>query len=730
MPRESWPVSAPTLTTRPLSLEPLAITGIGCRFPGARGPAAFWSLVRDGRSAITEVPDERWNLAPDAAQELTDRERAAMRWGGFLEDAHSFDWRALRIPRREARHIDPQQRVLLEVAWEALEDAGLPLEQVAGSPTGVFVGISWDDHARLRQHAPRDPYDLLGALPALAANRISFCFGLRGPSIALDAGCASSLSALHAACQSLRSGETTAALVCGVELMLASDTTYMMARNGLLSPSGRCAALSAEADGVVRGEGCGVLVLRRLADVAASDRVYAVVRGTALNHNGRNEWIMAASGEAQQEVLRDAYRRADVDPTTVDYVELHGASTLRGDPIEVTALGAVLRPGDTRVRPCAIGSVKSSVGHLGAAAGIAALTKVALSLHHGTIPGFHPVGAPNPAIELAALGLAALPERTPFPDLGRPPCAAVNSTSIGGCNAHAVLEAAAHGADERDDPGAPRLLPLSARSADALRALSREFIRFLAADDSVDAPSLRDICYTASVRRSHHDHRLAVIGRTRRELSAALAAHGCATPAVTTTGDDAEAPLRRLAAAYVAGEAIDFAALFRDGGRCVSLPLPAWQRERFDPRVAIQPAPTPVVASTLPAPSSAHRTASPQRLVEHLRAHVRAVLDLSPTHPLGDHDRLFDAGLDSFSAVELARRLAAEFARPVSPVAIFNHPTLAGLAEHLAGAPTATEPSTATPTDQADVTTAILSLPEQEIEARLLERLAALELDV
>ena len=681
--------------------EPLAIVGIGCRLPGAAGPAAYWSLLLSGERAIREVPRGRFDPATRAVESATARDLAAMRWGGFIDNIDGFDWRAMRIPRREAKHMDPQHRVLLEVAWEALEDAGLPFERVAGSRTGVFVGISWDDYARRREHAPRDAFDMLGGLPALAANRVSFCFGLCGPSFAVDANCTSSLTALHVACQSLWTGESDRALVAGVELMLSPDTTFMMTQNGLLSPTGRCATLSVHADGVVRGEGCGVLVLCRLSDVEPTDRVYALVRGVAINHNGRNDWIMAASRTAQEAVLKEAYLRAGVDPHTVDYVEIHGASTLRGDPIEMQALGAVVRNEGAKDRPCAIGSVKSSIGHLGAASGVAALAKVALSLHYGVLLAGPRLEALNPAIDLAALKLSVPKECMPFPVRDVPARAGVSSTSIGGCNAHAILEAAPRrespplpAQGKNDDDETLLLLPLSAWSRDALSARIRDITRFLAAGGAGADLSLRDICYTAAVRRSHHAHRIAVLGRSRQELidamSAALAR--MATGAAEPRTEQNDEPLRKLAAAYTDNQDVCFEVLYPPSARCVSLPLPAWQRDRLVPSAASQarrqdaaPAEDGILHAS-PAPALQKEQLAREPLVslrEYLHQEVRVLLELDDEQILDDETRFFEAGLTSVTATELARRLSAKLGRHVPVIAIFDHPSVTRLVEHL-----------------------------------------------
>ncbi|HEU5321383.1 MAG TPA: polyketide synthase, partial [Methylomirabilota bacterium] len=335
---------------------------MACRFPGADGLEAFWRLLREGVDAVSEVPDERRELAawpPDSG----------VRWGGFLSGVERFDPAFFGLGGREAAQVDPQQRLLLEVTWEALEDAGRP-EQTAGARTGVFVGISTYDYGRLQPADPAaiDAYGGPGCALSVAANRLSYTFNLRGPSLAVDTACSSSLVALHLACRSLEEGECDLALVGGVNLMLVPDVGVSYARAGNLAADGRCKAFDARADGFVRGEGAGCVVLKPLdRALADGDRVYAVVRGTAMNQDGRTNGLMAPSPRAQEEVLRQAFGRAGVSPGEVQYVEAHGTGTLLGDPIEAKALGRVLAEGRPAGRRCAIGSVKTNVGHLEAA---------------------------------------------------------------------------------------------------------------------------------------------------------------------------------------------------------------------------------------------------------------------------------------------------------------------------------------------------------------------------
>jgi amino acid adenylation domain-containing protein len=365
----------------------LAIVGIGCRFPGAAGPAAFWRLLHDGVDAISEVPPERWSLDEFYSQQVQPG-KMTTRWGGFLERVDEFDARFFGISPREAAPLDPQQRLLLEVAWEALEDAAIAPDSLAGSNSGVFVGISGHDYMLLQgQHgAEVNAYSGSGNAFSIAANRLSYSLDLHGPSVAVDTACSSSLVAVHMALQSLRSGESDLALAGGVNLILSPEATVAFSQARMMAADGRCKTFDSRADGYVRSEGCGLVVLKRLADAERDgDSIYAVIRGSAVNQDGRSNGLTAPNGAAQQAVVRAALQNAAVSPAEVGYVEAHGTGTALGDPIELRALAAVLGV-DGRQSSCMLGSVKTNIGHTEAAAGIAGLIKVALAMHHGAIP--------------------------------------------------------------------------------------------------------------------------------------------------------------------------------------------------------------------------------------------------------------------------------------------------------------------------------------------------------
>ena len=524
--------------------EPIAIIGIGCRFPGAQGPGAFWRLLCDGVDAISEVPAVRWDAEKFYDQNMLTPGKMNTRWGGFLPKVNEFDAAFFGISPREAERMDPQQRLLLEVVWEALEDAGQVPERLSSTRTSVFIGIANSDYSRMQFSDPElsDAYAGTGSAFSVAANRISYLFDWRGPSMAIDTACSSSLVAVHLACQSLLNGESTLAVAGGVNLILSPELTVNFTKAGFMAPDGRCKAFDASADGYVRGEGVGVVVLKPLSQaLAEDDPIYAIIRGSAINQDGRSNGLTAPNRQSQEAVLREAYQHAGVKPGCVQYVEAHGTGTALGDPIEAKALGSVLALARLTDDPCLIGSVKTNIGHLEAAAGIAGLIKVALSLKHSAIPpGLH-YSKPNPYIPFDELPLRVQTALTPWPSHDGPALAGVSSFGFGGTNAHVVLAEAPHVPIETEEKAsiAPYLLPLSARSATALHQLARQYQDYLATEEV----SLSDICYTAGTRRDHHDYRMAVVARTSEELSLNIeqylkgeAATGAYTAHKETTG--------------------------------------------------------------------------------------------------------------------------------------------------------------------------------------------------
>jgi acyl transferase domain-containing protein/acyl carrier protein len=505
--------------------EPIAIVGAGCRLPGNGNTLeSFWQLLRDGRDAITQVPEERWNCEalydpnPDAEGKM------CTRMGAFISGPiDGFDAQFFGITPREAANIDPQQRLLMEVTWESLENAGIPTQSLHGSRTGVFIGSFNNDYLRLQvaANSPLDAYGLLGTMPSTQAGRLSYLLGAQGPTLQIDTACSSSLVALHLACQSLRQGECSLALAGAVSLILTPEPGMYLSRMRVLAPDGYCKTFDASADGFARGEGCIVLALKRLSDAQANgDLILALIRGSAVNHDGRSNGLTAPNGLAQQELLRTALHNAAVQPSQVQYIEAHGTGTALGDPIELQALDAVMGAGH-KEQPLIVGSVKTNIGHLEPVAGMAGLLKVILSLQHETLPPHLHLHTLNPYIPWSELSLRVPTESVSWPRGTTPRIAGVSSFGLTGTNAHIIVEEAPERQKAPPDEYKEGyyLLPLSARNPEALHALARSYQQFFSAET---LPSLADICYTASTRRNHYEYRAALVGASQAELKEQL----------------------------------------------------------------------------------------------------------------------------------------------------------------------------------------------------------------
>ncbi|MDT9694664.1 polyketide synthase [Streptomyces sp. P17] len=498
------------------TVEPIAIVGIGCRLPGGvAGPEDFWRLLDQRVDASGEVPAERWDTV--AFDGVPTR-------GSFLGAVDGFDNSFFRISPREARTMDPQQRLFLEVAWEALEDAGVPADRIGGTRTGVFVGLNTTDYQQLvtRRESDVDLYYGTGNSFSATAGRISYFLGLRGPSIAVDTACSSSLTAVHLACQSLRAGESRLALAGGVNVMATPTVFLSMGAAGALAPDGRCKTFDDSADGYGRGEGAGVVILKKLSTALRDgDRVYAIIRGSAVNQDGASGGFTVPSGTAQEEVILTALDQAGIEPHEVSYVEAHGTGTRLGDAVELRALAGALGTGRPADQPLVVGSVKTNVGHLEAAAGVTGLIKTVLALGRERIPAQLHLSEPTRQLDWAKLPLNVAADPVPWPRGEQPRIAGISAFGFTGTNAHVLVQEAP---EQPRTPAAPRpvrpcVLTVSAATPDALTAavaLMRE--RVAAAADS----ELADLCWTSGARRAHLAHRITAVGRTRDELLAAL----------------------------------------------------------------------------------------------------------------------------------------------------------------------------------------------------------------
>lgn len=507
--------------------EPIAVIGMGCRFPGgANSPEQYWRRLRDGFDAIAEVPPDRWNVDEYYDPDPDQIGKINTRLGGFLDQVDNFDAEFFGISPREAASMDPQHRVFLEVAWEALEDASVAPDGLARSQTGVYVGISAIDYEKiLHASGPAnwDIYRMTGVGLNFVAGHLSFLLGLHGPSMAVDTACSSSLVTVHLACQSLRTGESDLALAGGVNLMLTPDNSITTSRSHMLSPDGRCKSFSAAADGIGRAEGCGVVVLKRYSDaVASGDCILALIRGSTVNQDGPTSGLTVPNGLAQEALLRAALSNAGVTSEQVSYVEAHGTGTILGDPIEMHALGAVFCEGRSDANPLVVGSAKSNIGHAESAAGIAGLIKTILALQHQEIPPHLHWHDPSPKITWDRFPVKIPTKLMSWTVESDRRFAGVSAFGGSGTNAHVVLEEAP--VREREIAGSERpfhLFTLSAKSEEALQQLVKRYqLHF----ETHSSPPIEDVCFTANTGRSHFSHRLAIVTENNLQLRQKLSA--------------------------------------------------------------------------------------------------------------------------------------------------------------------------------------------------------------
>jgi acyl transferase domain-containing protein len=516
--------------------EPIAIIGIGCRFPGgANDTQSLWKILVDEIDAIMEVPADRWNIERFYDAEAAIPGKSIAKRGGFIDAIDQFDPQFFGISPREAPYVDPQQRLLLETAWEAIEDGGLVLDFEKGTNIGVFAGVSHTDYQAI-QGSPWDrsevsPHTATGSAHSIAANRISYSFNLHGPSMSVDTACSSALTAVHLACQSIRAGSCDAALAGGVTVMITPEGFIGFSQASMLSTDGKCKAFDASADGFVRGEGAGMVLLKTLSKaIEDGDRIHGVILGTAINQDGHTNGISLPSPDAQNLVVREACKDAGVDPLRVSYVEAHGTGTAVGDPIEANALAQALCENRPENAPLIVGSIKANIGHLETAAGIAGLVKCVLMLKHREIPANLHFDTPNPNIDFKGLRLRVPKSLERFPDSRDPIIMGVNSFGFGGANAHAVLTEAPQAArtiEHRIDPeGRAWPIVLSARSELSLLKGAAALSEWLDQHENSngDSPLLSDLTYTLGVRRNHHAHRLALTASSTSSLAAELQA--------------------------------------------------------------------------------------------------------------------------------------------------------------------------------------------------------------
>jgi myxalamid-type polyketide synthase MxaE and MxaD len=509
-------------------MEPIAIIGMSCRFPKAENAEAFWKLLLNGEDAIAPIPQERWQVDDYYDADPTAPGKTNQRHAAMLERIHDFDPFFFNISPAEATQINPSQKLMLELVWEAMENAGIPAEKLTGTKAGVYVGNIWSDFEHLRKHknATVTSHSAVGQSSNIIANRISYTFGLRGPSLVMDTGCSSSLVAVHLACQSIWEGSSEWAVAGAVNHILDPDQYILLTKFGGLSAKGRCSTFDAGGDGFVRGEGAGVVLLKKLSDAERDgDHILAVIRGSAINNNGFNASLPATSVQGQEELLRETYRMAGILPHEVHYVEAHGTGTRLGDPTETKALGGVLGVGRDASRKLALGSVKTNIGHLEAAAGIAGMIKVLLAMQRRVLPASLNFRTPNPNIPFDAMNLRVQAQAGPWPTVnGETLKAGINSFGWGGTNAHVVLEE--YRPAKKDHPAAAParstfLLPLSARTEGALRAYAGLYQNYLR-EHAADAGRLGQVCAATAALKSGFEYRLVLHGTDAADLAGQL----------------------------------------------------------------------------------------------------------------------------------------------------------------------------------------------------------------
>lgn len=545
--------------------EPIAIIGMGCRFPGgANSPEAFWELLSRGKEVIVPVPSQRWDAEAyyDENPDLPNKTYA--RYGGFIDAVDQFDAQFFGMTPREAIALDPQQRLLLEVSWEALENAGIAPQKLTGTQTGVFVGIGLDDYAKrqIKQQIPIDAYTGSGNAFCFASGRLSYFLGLQGPSLAIDTACSTSLVTVHLACQSLRNRESNLALAGGVSLMLSPEVTLYLSKTRALSPDGRCKTFDKDANGYVRGEGCGMVVLKRFSDaISDGDNILGVIRGSAVNQDGPSSGLTVPNGSAQMAVIRQALENAKVKPEQISYLEAHGTGTALGDPIEVRGINNILCKDRSTDNPLMVGSVKTNIGHLEIAAGMASLLKVILSLKNQEIPPHLHFKELNPDLADAATSLKIPTSSLPWQRTEEPRRAGISAFGLSGTNAHIIIEEPpqlSFNPSEVDRPA--HLLTLSAKSDDALDDLAQKWVSYLEKNPQLN---LADLAFSANTGRGQFNHRLAILAKSTLEAKDSLTAFTQKQPCLNVFSQTVEKSRQNKIAFLFTGQGSQYADMGR-----------------------------------------------------------------------------------------------------------------------------------------------------------------------
>lgn len=578
--------------------EPIAVIGMGCRFPGAKNPEAYWQLLQSGGDAITEVPTQHWDVHKYYDANLNTPGKICTPYGGFVPNLQEFDAPFFRIAPREAISLDPQQRLLLEVSWEALENAGIAAEEVMGSQTGVFIGICGTDywHQLLsRKYSEIDAYLTTGNTHSLASGRLSYHFGFTGASISVDTACSSSLVALHLAIQSLRNQECSMALVGGVNRLISPQASINLSKSSMLSADGRCKTFDDSANGFVRSEGCGVVFLKLISNaIANKDRILALLKGSAVNQDGRTSGLTAPSSLSQQAVINQALSNAQVNPSEVSYIETHGTGTSLGDLIEVEALSRIFSDGTIR-QPLVLGAAKTNIGHSEGASGIAGLIKVILALEHGEIPPNLHLNVPNTQINWQELPFVLPNKPVSWNSQEQARIAGVSAFAFSGTNAHVIVsEAPKLESSHLKNLLPSHLLTLSARTEKALRELVSNYADYLYTFTHL---SLADICFTANTTRRQFNYRVAIIADSTSDLQSKLTQFIAGDKSadiwqgrveidrneiVNPDMSNWQQTIYNLSELYIKGKYIDWSDIYNNSNcHKISLPTYPFQRQKY-----------------------------------------------------------------------------------------------------------------------------------------------------
>jgi acyl transferase domain-containing protein len=690
--------------------QSIAIVGMSCRFPGSCNDIeSYWQLLANNRDAISEVPLERWDVEKYYDPDPSAPGKMVTKWGGFIDNAAAFDNHFFGISDREAVVTDPQQRILLELTWEALEDAGLPPSQLRSRKVGVFVGMSTNEYlTKIIQNA-RDgsSYASIGNSSAAAANRISYAFDFRGPSLAIDTACSSAIFALHQACNSLRNNECELAVVAAANLMISPLTTINLTKAGVCSPDGKIKAFDAAANGYVRGDGVGVLILKRDSDAAnAGDRVHAFVLATATNHNGTSNSLTAPRRESQEAAMRDACTFAQVAPDSISYVEAHATGTPIGDSIELSAINNVYGVGHSKDNPLRIGAVKTNIGHTEAASGLAGIIKVVLAMKHRKLPATLHFQRPHPDSILAASSIH-VPTQIEDWSSSSPLVAAVNATGFGGSNGHVLIQESNHSTQTPErvmESEKAQVLAISARTESSLRAYAESLIPFL----RITTSTWEDICWTAACKREALECRLAVVASSKAQAVQRLRDFLNSNSTVGVWNGRVDSPMPNVnsatsnsqndvedeAVGFVQGKPVNWQTRYPAPGHQVELPLYAWQRRRhwidnpedrgassqqIEEVAAIDQAASDVLLTERPELSVAYVPPA-DALEQWIADQWSQVLNVSP---IGTRDNFFELGGDSLQATGLLNRLQQAGGESIPVTALFDAQNIESLADYL-----------------------------------------------